>query len=148
MAMMWLAITTWLVFVFASAWGYKYYKRKALEGINRTYVNVVDDTFKSINMTLGRIERGYDDVAKNQIQLTALFVGLTNALLALGQQFPPEQKTTPLTPKEMNSKSFIMGLEYVRDKFAASPIQKKVVEDIIGNIKKHYARKDDRASAS
>jgi hypothetical protein len=147
MAMMWLAITTWLALVISTAWGFQYYKRKSYEGVNRHYVNVVDDTFRSINMSVGRIEREQETLAKNQMQLSALFVSLTDALITLGRTPVEPLPHTPRAKKEININDFILNMEYVRDKFAASPKEKEVVETIIGNIKKKYGRNNSASAA-
>jgi hypothetical protein len=145
--MIYLAIATWLIFVGASAWGYQWHRRKSLEGLNRHYVDVVDDTFLSINTTLGRIERGQADLLRS-------FIALTTAMLDLGKSVPPvgdflkqiKERDVPVIENPSPTK-FITSMEYVRDKFATSPVQKKVIETIINNIKKQYDGSNSASAA-
>jgi hypothetical protein len=137
MAMIYLAIATWIIFVIASAVSLQWFKRRSLERLNRHYVNVVDDTFKSLQMTLGTME-------KNQAARTKLVLDLTDAILTLDKMDKPIASTVSMSdanalvsPKPSTGK-FIMDLEYTRDKFAETSVEKNVMNKLITRIKNRH----------
>lgn len=135
--MIYLAIATWIIFVIASAVSLQWFKRRSLERLNRHYVNVVDDTFKSLQMTLGTME-------KNQAAHTKLVLDLTDAILTLDKMDKPIASTVSMSdanalvsPKPSTGK-FIMDLEYTRDKFAETSVEKNVMNKLITRIKNRH----------
>ncbi len=132
MAMIYLAIATWIIFVVASAVANQWFKRRSLERLNRHYVNVVDDTFRSLQMTFGSIE-------KSQAAHTKLIIDLTNAILMLDKGYsPPIRPAEPLVPVTSSVGKFVMDLEYTRDKFAETSIEKNVINKLITRIKNRH----------
>ena len=133
MVMMYLAIATWLLFVIASAVSIQVIKNHEAKKLNRRFVNVIDDTFKAIQMTLGIIE-------KNQAAHTKLVIDLTDAILALDKGYSvPIKPSVPMIPVVKPSVGkFVMDLEYTRDKFAETSMEKNVIDKLINRIRDSY----------
>lgn len=135
-------IVSWFAFLGAIAWVTVYYRTRESKSINRKYVNVVDDTFRSISASLLAIEQAVLGLSRSNTDLSGVmsdfmrdFPGMVgNSLRPKDDSALDVYKTEPKKTPE----TFITSLEYVRDQFAETSVQKRVVGNIISKIKQKY----------
>lgn len=105
----------------------------------------MDDTLRSMNQTLSKLDR----IEKTMLREDHLLGAIPDDALMLPNTFPLSTTKFPMPglikPEvEIKGKSitdYISHLMYARDNFAQGKLEKKVLDKIISNIEKNHGTK-------